>query len=70
MEVESNNAPSINVAIVRGICSSPPEIRALPSEQRLAQLQITTRVEGRALSVPVSLLDPPRGSTDSTRVTS
>jgi single-strand DNA-binding protein len=52
-------AESLNVAIVRGVCSSPPEIRVLPSEERLAQLQLTTRVDGRALSVPVSLIDPP-----------
>jgi len=52
-------AESFNVAIVAGVCSSPPEIRVLPSEQRLAQLQVTTRVDGRALSVPVSVLDPP-----------
>jgi single-strand DNA-binding protein len=59
VEAESSNGTSINVAIVRGICSSPPEIRVLPSEQRIAQLQITTRVGGRALSVPVSVIDPP-----------
>lgn len=53
------DAESFNVAIVRGTCSSPPELRVLPSEQRLAQLQVTTRVDGRALSVPISVLDPP-----------
>src|SRR4051812_17654605 len=53
-------AESFNVAIVRGTCSSPPELRVLPSEQRLAQLQLTTRVDGRAMSVPVSFLDPPQ----------
>jgi single-strand DNA-binding protein len=53
-------AESFNVAIVRGACSSPPEVRVLPSEQRLAQLQVTTRVDGRAMSVPVSVIDPPR----------
>lgn len=31
----------------------------LPSSQRLAQLQVTTRVDGRAMSVPVSVIDPP-----------
>jgi single-strand DNA-binding protein len=51
-------AASFNVAIVRGSCSSPPEIRVLPSNQRLAQLQITTRISGRAMSVPVSVLEP------------
>jgi single-strand DNA-binding protein len=59
VEAESVNQSSLNVAIVRGNCSSPPEVRVLPSEQRLAQLQITTRVDGRAMSVPVSLIDPP-----------
>ena len=53
------SAKSFNVAVVRGACSSPPELRVLPSDQRLAQLQITTRVDGRAMSVPVSVLDPP-----------
>ena len=53
------DAESFNVAIVRGACSSPPELRVLPSDQRLAQLQLTTRVDGRAMSVPVSVLDPP-----------
>jgi hypothetical protein len=52
-------AESFNVAIVRGTCSSPPELRVLPSRQRLAQLQVTTRVDGRAMSVPVSVIDPP-----------
>ena len=30
-------AESFNVAVVRGACSSPPELRVLPSDQRLAQ---------------------------------
>ena len=50
---------SFNLALVRGACSSPPDVRVLPSSQRLAQLQVTTRVAGRAMSVPVSLVDPP-----------
>jgi single-strand DNA-binding protein len=53
------DAKSFNVAIVRGVCSSPPELRVLPSNQHLAQLQLTTRVDGRAMSVPVSVLEPP-----------
>lgn len=51
---------SVNLAIVRGTCGSPPEVRVLPSEQRLAQLQLTTRIDGRAMSVPISVLDPPK----------
>jgi single-strand DNA-binding protein len=53
------DAESFNVAVVRGVCSSPPELRVLPSDQHLAQLQVTTRVGGRAMSVPVSVIDPP-----------
>ncbi len=52
-------AASFNVAVVRGACSSPPEVRVLASAQRVAQLQVTTRVDGRAISVPVSVTDPP-----------
>jgi single-strand DNA-binding protein len=59
MENEQNDTASCNVAVVRGTCSSPADVRVLPSEQVLAKLQVTTRVEGRALSVPVAVLDPP-----------
>ena len=58
--MEATEEPeSFNVAIVRGTCSSDPDVRVLPSEQRLAQLQVTTRVGGKAMSVPVSVIDPP-----------
>src|SRR6185503_12657033 len=52
---------SINIAIVRGVLSSAPECRTLPSGSELAQLQVTTRpdAEGAAVSVPVSVTDPP-----------
>ncbi len=50
---------SINVAIVRGACSSPAEVRQLASNDVLVQLQVTTRVDGRAMSVPVAVLNPP-----------
>jgi len=52
-------AVSFNVAIVRGTCSSTPEMRVLPSERRLAQIQLTAQVGGRGVSVPVAVLDPP-----------
>jgi single-strand DNA-binding protein len=47
-----------NVAVLRGTCSSPAEVRTLPSGTVLAQIQLTTRVEGTALSVPVAVVDP------------
>jgi hypothetical protein len=49
---------SVNVVAIRGVCSSPAEVRVLPSEQVLAQLQVTTRVDGKGVSVPVAVLDP------------
>ena len=51
--------PSVNVAILRGVCSSPADVRELPSGQTLAQLQVTTSVGGRGTSVPVAVADPP-----------
>ena len=57
--MEPQETPELNVAIVRGACSSPAEVRTLPSGSVLAQLQVTTRVTGRALSVPVAVIDPP-----------
>jgi single-strand DNA-binding protein len=51
---------SVNIAIVRGVLSSAPECRTLPSGSELAQLQVTTRPDdGAAVSVPVTVADPP-----------
>lgn len=50
---------SVNVALVRGCLSSPPEIRVLESGRTLAVLQVTARPDGeRAVSVPVAAWDP------------
>jgi single-strand DNA-binding protein len=57
--MSANEPQSLNIAILLGSCSSPAEMRELPSTQVLAQLQVTTRVDGRALSVPVAVIDPP-----------
>jgi single-strand DNA-binding protein len=51
--------PSLNVAVLRGQCSSPPEVRVLPSGQVLAQIQLTTRGAEKAVSVPVAVWSPP-----------
>jgi single-strand DNA-binding protein len=48
----------LNIAVVRGVVSSPPETRILPSETVLVQLQITTRLETETLSIPVSCWNP------------
>jgi len=51
---------SVNLAVVRGTCSSPAEVRVLPSGSTLALLQLTSRAEGGATaSVPVVAWDPP-----------
>jgi single-strand DNA-binding protein len=56
--MEDDETQSLNVAVLRGTCSSPADLRRLPSGDTLAQLQVTTRVRGTALSVPVSIRDP------------
>jgi single-strand DNA-binding protein len=56
---------SVNVAILRGVLSSAPECRTLPSGSELAQLQLTTRPDdGAAVSVPIAVTDPPAWVTD------
>jgi single-strand DNA-binding protein len=52
---------SVNLAVIRGRCSSPADVRILPSGQAVATLQVTTRPdpEGPARSVPVAVWDPP-----------
>ncbi len=57
-KVEPEARHGINLAVVRGIVSSPPEVRVLPSETVLAQLQVTTRLETETLSIPVSSWNP------------
>jgi single-strand DNA-binding protein len=48
----------VNLAVVRGTVSSPPEVRVLPSEAVLAQLQVSTRLEEETLSMPVAVWNP------------
>jgi hypothetical protein len=55
---------SVNLAVVRGHLTSPPEVRILPSERELAVLQITTRPSSEAISVPVAVWDPPAWLSD------
>ena len=50
---------SVNLAVVRGTCSRPCEVRTLASGSTLAQLHLTARVENEAaISVPVVVWDP------------
>ena len=51
---------SLNLAVIRGCCTSVPEIRALTSGRTIAVLQVTARpASGPAVSVPVVSWDPP-----------
>jgi hypothetical protein len=52
---------SLNLAVIRGCCSSAPEIRALTSGRTIAVLQVTARPgTGPAVSVPIVSWDPPK----------
>jgi single-strand DNA-binding protein len=54
----------MNVVVLRGVLSSGPTSRGLPSGTVLATYEVTTRAEGGAAeSVPVTWFDPPRRST-------
>jgi len=44
-----------NVVLLRGTLSSDPVVRELPSGDLVTQVELTTRVDGRAISVPVAV---------------
>jgi single-strand DNA-binding protein len=54
-ETTEDDEFELNVAVVRGTCSSPADVRTLPSGDVLAQLQVSARV-GEA--VPVAVVNP------------
>jgi single-stranded DNA-binding protein len=57
---DEQSTPTINLAIVRGSASGPPEIRQLPSGRRVATFSVRTHALGPpATSVPVAAWDPP-----------
>jgi len=53
-KAEPQSREALNLAVVRGTVSSPPEVRVLPSDTTLVQLQVTTRLIDETLSMPVS----------------
>ena len=55
---ESPLAVALNLAVVRGEVSSPPDVRVLPSDAVLVQLQVTTRLESETLSTPIAVWNP------------
>lgn len=56
-------SPGVNLALLRGPCSGPAEIRVLESGTRLASLAVRAPTgpgaDERATSVPVTVWDPP-----------
>jgi single-stranded DNA-binding protein len=55
--------PAVNLAVLRGPCSGPAEVRVLESGTRLATLAVRCpagpAADERATSVPVTVWDPP-----------
>lgn len=50
----------MNVVIIRGVLSRVPEVRELPSGDRVGQFEVTIRTPERpTASVPVAWFDPP-----------
>jgi hypothetical protein len=54
-----DTAPTVNLAVLRGVCSAPTEVRRLSGGRRVASLSVRTRGPGaHATSVPVSVWEP------------
>ena len=51
----------LNLAVLRGPCSGPPEVHSLPSGRRLASLAVRVREpdDAKSTSVPVTVWEPP-----------
>ena len=56
---EGGTMEAVNLSVLRGAISGPPEIRALESGRRIATLAVRTSAgDGRNTSVPVTVLGP------------
>ncbi len=44
-----------NMVLLRGTLTGDPVVRELPSGEAVTQVELTTRVDGRAISVPVAV---------------
>ncbi len=50
----------LNLAVIKGECAAPPEVRVLESGTRLGTFSLRVRRDGqRAMSLPVAVWDPP-----------
>lgn len=56
---EDGGAGRLNLVVIVGTCSGPPELRELPSGRRLAAIAVRAPgPDGRATSVPVTVWQP------------
>src|SRR5260370_10260911 len=57
---EEPEISTTNLVFVEGMASGPPEVRQLPSGQRVATLSVRTRAAKPPMtSLPVAVWDPP-----------
>lgn len=54
---ESVPTDHLNLVVLRGVLSSPPRVRELPSGSTLTSLEVTTRLPDGGLTVPVVIGD-------------
>ena len=60
MPTDPSTSPTVNLVIVRGTASGPPELRQLASGRRLATFAVRTHgLVPPATSAPVAVWDPP-----------
>lgn len=56
----TTDRPTVNLSVLRGECSAPPDVRELDSGRRVASLSVRVPTAGaRATSVPVTVWEPP-----------
>jgi single-strand DNA-binding protein len=57
---DDDAAATVNLVVLRGVASGPPELRTLASGRRLASLSIRVHaLDPGATSVPVAVREPP-----------
>jgi single-stranded DNA-binding protein len=58
--VTNTTTPTVNLVVLRGVASAPPEIRTLTSGRRIATVSVRVHaVDPGATSVPVAVREPP-----------
>jgi len=54
------DAPTVNLVVLRGVASAPPELRTLTSGRRLATISVRVHaLDPGSTSVPVAVREPP-----------